>query len=231
MSVGYSDYTRVSNSGGFLLFSTSGNIANGTVLFQGYVGYWPYLNLFTDCNSSGDFCQIEIAYYSDATFSNPSGFRLAIRMGASFAATQYGNISPWVRISVNTISGSPFPFIFLSGYGTTGPSDQVSMSSLDVPIAGGVQSVPGAGTQIIEIGHIQPGDAIFQVQTASTSWYVFIEYFDYGSNAWIRLYQTGPKSAAGDENLEWPQLDAPMRITFGNQQATTAQFVYGWTSK
>lgn len=230
MSVGYPDYARLSEQGGFQLFGTSGNIANEHVLFSGWVGSWPYLNLFVDCNSSADACRIAIAYYTDSTFGTQAGFRYAIRNGASFSITQYANLSPWVIISVETESGNPFPFLEIAAYASIGVADQVSLSSLDVPIFGGIVNINAGITNVIDFDHIQPGNAVFTIQTQLTDWFVYIEYFDYGSDSWIRIYQIGPESAAGSFSFTWPMLDAPHRITAKNSSATNGSFVISWIS-
>lgn len=231
MTVGYIDYARLSQEGGFQLYADSGSPPENTVLFKGYVGAWPYVNLFTDCNSSSDVCRIAIAYFSDSTFSTQVGWRYAVRTGGMFAATQYANLSSWVVLSYTTLSGNPFPFVELGLYATVAPAKQVGLSSTDVPIIGTNQTIAGPSTGSVTPGHIQPGDASLMLYTNATAWNANVQYYDYGTPGYLQIFHTDNVISAHGGVYDLPMLDAPHLINFANTGSTSGQFVISWQSR
>lgn len=231
MTVGYPDYARLSNAGGYLLYRTNGSPPENTVLFQGYVGLWPYINMFTSMNASNDYCRIQLSYFADESFSELTGFRYATRTGASFAITQYGNISPWLRVSYITISGNPISFQEWSIYGTTGYSPQINMTSADVPIFTFNQNVATTATFSVSPLHIQPGDASLMLYTTSAKWHAELTYFDFGAASPNQLFHLDDTLSAPGGIWDMPMLDAPHTFLITNDDTVTHQFVGAWTSK
>lgn len=231
MTVGYTDYARLSQQGGFQLYAISGSPPQNTVLLREYIGAWPYVNLFTNCGASSDICRIAIAYFSDSTYTTQVGFRYAVRTGGMFAATQYANLSPWVQLSYTTISSNTFPFTALGLYAAVAPARQVGLSSTDVPIIGTNQTIAGPSNGSITPGHIQPGSASLMIYTTATAWSVNAEYYDYGTPGYLQIFHADQVTASHGGVFDVPMLDAPHLINFSNNGSTNGQFVISWQSK
>lgn len=111
MTVGYPDYARLSQQGGTELYGVANTAPPYfSKLFQGYVGAWPYVNIFTNLAASADTMQIVLAYCSDATFNTIVGERTIVRTGGNVAVSQYANLTPWLTFWYTTKSGNPMTF-------------------------------------------------------------------------------------------------------------------------
>lgn len=231
MSVGYPDYARLSNSGGFLLYSSDTGVPEFTTLYKGYIGSWPYLNLFTNCDNTTDFARVQILYSSDNTFSDIVGFRYAIRQSGSIASTQYANLTDWVHVFYDSISGNQFPFLEFSVYGTQGYAEQRQLASLDVPITRFSQIVPASTTVFGPIQHIQPGAADLQIQSAVATWSVTVNYYDYASAAFLSYASFTQGVAPTGGSFSVPMPDAPCQLQVNNGSAAAGRIIVGWASK
>lgn len=230
MTIGYPDYARLSEQGGFSIFSTKGNVNNGAFVFEGYVGSWPYLNMFTLMSASSDFGRIALVYYADEKFTNQVGFRYAIRTGNSFAITQYANLSPWLQIQFNTISTNPMSFTEWTVYGTQGYSPQTQLASTDVPIFSTNQTIAAGTTVQAFPQHIQPGSGIANVSIGTNTWYANIFAWDYGGNAWALDTQLIGSWAGNGGVFDVPMLDTPYRIDMHNSGSAAIAFNFAWKS-
>jgi len=228
---GYPDYTRLSRTGGVELGAASGNISNLQQIYKGYVGNFAYTAVTINTNVSADTTSVDLTWFSDSTFTQVIGFRRLIRNGSQFSETQYVNLSDWMIFQVETLSGSPMPFLWISAYGCQGPGDQISLVSTDVPILATTISVPATSTTQLVTTHVQPGDALFTLQTVAVSWFVNINYFDWGSAAYKLLRQYNSTTYVADINQDLPMLDAPYRIDVHNGDAAAKVFVLAYQSK
>lgn len=231
MSVGYQDYARLSQQGGELLFNLSGNIAVNTPFFEGYVGAWPYFSLFTDCNTSAQSVRVVMEYFDGPSFTNLVGFRYAIRTGASFAITQYGNLSPWLSVFITSTDNNPYPFLQLTGYATTGPYGIMQDQSNDVPIAWWNPTVPATTTNDLIVVRVTPGPAKLIFTSAANTYTYRHRYFDYGSNAFKTMFVI-QGSISGDQwQLDAPMFDAPIELEITNTAAAAASYTVSYISE
>jgi len=229
---GYPDYSRLSQQGASLLYGTNTTPPVNTILFQGYVGAWPYVDLFTLATASTDFAQIVMEYYTDSTFTENVAFRYAIRDQYALGATQYANLSPWLRFYYESTSGNNFPFNQLSLYATSGEASPQAMSSNDVPLVYFNGSIAANSSETLYPGHTHPGNALFSMYTNSATWYVEPQYYDYASSSWLTLTEIGGTGeAAGSITQEVPILDAPMRFVINNSAAAADTFRVSVMSK
>lgn len=225
---GYPDYARLSAQGGFQLFAVSGTVNSGAILFQGYVGSWPYVNVHTNVNVSADACQVTLVYYSDNTFTTQVGFRVATRIGSSFASTQYSNLSPWLKFYVVSVSGNPMPFLALGLYGTTGYADQKQLASLDVPLLSDNPTIPATSTQSYLLQHVEPGDGVMTYSGPAASWFINVWYWDIGT-AGYKLYAQFLSSWNGaGGNWRLPIIDAPPRVDVHNGDGVANKVNITW---
>lgn len=231
MSVGYPDYARLSQAGGTQLFGHQGGITNNLILFEGYVGSWPYVNLVTNGPITSNFAQINLVWFSDSTFTTSVGFRFAIRGLNTFAQTQYANLSPWLRIFYESDNGSNLNFPQFGLFATTAPAGQIELASLDVPIIHGQDTIPAGSGEVVTPGHIQPGAATFQFATASPSYSITFNYFDWTAQAFVPLGQILSNFAPFGGFFDVPMLDAPMNIAIHNGDTASRVFTYSWMSK
>lgn len=230
MTVGYPDYSRLSRAGSYQLYNTSTTPPVGVILFKGYVGSWPYVNLFTAASATADFARLKMIYFPDDTFTGPIAYRYAIRDQYAFGGAQYANMSDWLEFSYDSISGVNFPFTEVSLYATTGHADSKQLTSMDVPVIGGTYNLGSTSTTTDYSHHTQPGPAFFSVQTAATSWYINVSYYDYGSAAWVLIRQYNNTSNGGSAGEPLPLMDAPYKIDIHNGDAVLRAFVVQWAS-
>lgn len=225
---GYPDYARLSQQGGYELFATSSPIPSGVVQFQGFVGSWPYVNLHTNLNNSADAFQFVLVYFADNTFTTQVGFRIATRLGGSFASTQYANLSPWLQFYVVSHSGAAISPLAVGLYATTGSAEQRQLTSLDVPLLSDNPTIPATSTQTYTPQHIEPGPAVLNFSGPATSWFINIFYWDVTSAAWKLYAQFLSTWAGAGGNWPLPMIDAPVRIDVHNGDAVARQVNITW---
>lgn len=231
MTVGYPDYTRLARAGNFEFYSQS-NVTPplSTRFAQTYVGNFPYVTMFTNMAASVDFAEMVIEWYSDATFTQLVGFRIAVRGGGSFAATQYANLSDYLLIFYNTKSGNPMTFSQISIYGTQSPAGQNALESTDVPIFLQSGHINATTLQTFQIQHISPGPARMNFSCGAASWFVNWQAYSYGAGAYQTIYQANSSAFTGKNfNIALPALDCPMQIQINNGDATSQNFFCYWT--
>lgn len=228
MSEGYPDYARLAQQGGTLLYGANGSIPQDTILFQGYVGPWPYINSFTDPVTGAENVTIFYEWYTDETFTVQVGFRLATRTQFSLAATQYANLSPWLRIFYTTASGNPISWTEFGIYGATGVADPNELLSADAPILSGNPSIPASTTMSFFPQHQSPGAAKFNVSTTLTSWFVNIFYLSSSSYVYTLYWQLNQPWAGGGGVWDVPALDTQHRVDVHNGTAAAGTINFGW---
>jgi hypothetical protein len=214
-----------------LLYSGAGSIPQNTILFDGYVGPWPYINLFADPNTGTENVTIYLEWYSDSTFTKLVGFRYAPRNQFSLSATQYANLSPWLRVFYTTSSGNPITWVSLAVYGATGVADANALLSSDAPLITSSASIPANTTVTVNIGHVGFGDAEFVVSTALASWYVNFFYQDALSYTGLFYTQINSSWAGSGGSFSVPALDSPHTLQVHNGTAAAGTINYCWTLK
>jgi len=225
MSVGYPDYTRLDRAGGYLLYGEV-NVTPpyDTVLFQGYVGLWPYLNLAVNMASSTDYVRLEINWYSDDTYTNLVGFRRIVRGGAQFSVTQYANLSEWAQLFYVTQSGDPIEFAFLGLYAATDTADQIQLVSTDVPILQFDGVIDAGDSETIVPQHVQPGPTILTIWAEADEYYVTLAYYDWGTPGYLRLTDIDNTVASTGGVFTISMLDTPYQIIIHNNDASNETF-------
>ena len=231
MSIGYPDYARLSQQGGTQLYAGN-NLSppENTILFKGYVGSWPYVNLVTNCLSTVENAQLKMQYFNEASFSTLVGEHHCTRATNNFAYTQYANMSPFMQFFYVTETGNTFPFNQINLYATTGEGNSKSLYDLSEGILVGTESIAASTTSTHFPVFINPGRTTFQLQTASTTWFVNISYFSFQQNGYILYKQFNSTKWGTDVQIEFPMLDAPHKVEVHNSGAASATFVYGWAS-
>lgn len=227
---GYPDYTRLSRSGGYLLYGIAGAPPRFTNLFRGYVGAFPYLTLVTSTDVSADFARIQMNWSPDSSFGSVVGFRYVIRGGSNLAITQYANVTDWLDIFYDTKSGNQFPFTEFSLYGSQAPATQSQLASLDVAIVSTNQPVAANGIATLNPLHIQPGNAQILVSPGNTTWFVNIFNYDYTSGAYILDGQLHSSWAGAGGSFSVPMLDAPYKIDLHAGANASGNYNFSWKS-
>lgn len=223
---GFPDYARLSQTGNRqLCFFFGVNFTNGQILFQGYVGSWPYTDVFMDLGATADSLRVEMIYYSDKTMSVVVGFRFAIRQSGQFSSVCYGNVSDWMKIQVHTQSGNPIAIQVFGAYATQGYSPGMSVDSLDVPLMFIHVTIPAATTSEFGMIHVHPGPARFLVNSAATSWQIKFRYYDYNTNSIQTMYQSQVFGVPTSDDLDFPLLDAPCFVDIVNNDAAAKLFI------
>lgn len=227
---GYPDYTRLSREGQFqLFFGSNFTPVNNTVMFQGYVGNFPFINVFANMGASADFMTMFFAWYTDSTFTTQIAFRAAVKTGNNFTVAQYANLSDWLQIFYVSKSGGNMTFTSLSVYGTQQPSGQRQLASSDVAFFSSSGSIAASTTITTTITKVIPGPSIFNLFTGATAWNVNFLYYDFGANAYVIDYvAVGTTFANSGCHIEIPLLDCPMQIQIQNQDAAARTFQCIW---
>lgn len=231
MSVGFPDYARLEQQGGYLLYGASGVVPLNTTLFQGYVGSWPYINLVTDPTSPADKIQVIMEYFTDATFTTLVAFRYAIRDQLSICQTQYANLSPWLKVFYRTAGNNTINWAELAFYATTGEATSNALSSADEPLLSVNTTVVGGGNFTQEMQHIQPGDCTLMIYTKATTWNAQMQYYSYSNAAQMQLWHGDSTQFPEGSSWSVPMIDAPHTFSFTNSGATTQQLVVAYTSR
>lgn len=222
MPVGYPDYERLSRSGGYLLYGVANTTPlYDTILFSGYVGNWPYLTVALSINSTADFVQVIIAYYSDSTFATQVAFRYITRAGANFSVTQYANLTEWCQIWYISKSGNPINFLGFSVYATSDPAETDQLVSTDVPEGYYNVSMATGATQNILLGHVQPGPATLSISTQAAAWFAEVQYYDFGAGAYLLLTHIDNTIVASGGVFTVGLIDAPTQISMHNGDASS----------
>ena len=217
MSVGYPDYQRLSLAGGYELYSaTNKTITQNVVLFQGYVGTWPYLNIDLDVNGGTDHVQVFVSYFSDATFSNNVGFRYLTRAGNSFSSTQVANLSAWAQVGYHSKSGGNVNFNNFGVYATTGPVAGNNLQSQYKPVAYLNESVGAGSTAITDPSFVIPGPAVFSVSATGTTWYAELRYYDWDTDSILLITHIDQTIYAKGGVWTVGLPDAPVEIALHN---------------
>lgn len=229
MSEGYPDYARLSQAGGTQLFAGSGSIPQNTILFKGYVGPWPYVNLFSDPALGSENVTIVLVWFSDATFTTQVAFRYAVRNQFSIAGTQYANLSPWLQFYYVDISGNPISWTLLGLYGATGYATPNQLLSSDAPIQAS-NAVIAAGTSLtFNPQHVSHGAATLTVETTLATWFINLFYLTAQTYTLTFQHRISNVQNAGGGSYATPLLDAPYQITVHNSTAAAGNINWSLT--
>jgi hypothetical protein len=229
MTIGYEDYTRLSRSGGVLLYGSSAALVNNSFPLTTYVGNSAYTTIAFSGQASTDFVQISMAYFTDNTISQLVGFRRLVRTSGQFSITQYPNLSEWLQVSISTKSGNPFPMGFLGIYASDGYAPQVALASLDVPMLLINASVGATTTLNLTPQHVEPGNGRLSLRTTATTWAVNVGYYDFTSGGYIFIAGADHNNPGNTPaNLAVPILDTPMQVSLVNSDAAAKTFSGSW---
>lgn len=231
MSEGFPDYARLSLAGGTQLFSGTGTIPENAILFQGYVGPWPYLNLFADPTLGAENVTIVIEWFSDATFTTLTAFRYAVRNGQSISGTQYANMSPWVKVFYETASGLAVHWDILALFGATSIATPNQLLSSDAPIQQSNALIAANTALTFNPSHVTHGNAQITVETTLATW--FINLFYTAANSYTSTFHHRISSVqnAGGGSYCVPLLDAPYTITVKNTTAAAGNINWSLTMR
>lgn len=228
MTEGYPDYARLAQQGGSLLYANTGSIPENTVLFQGYVGPWPYINMFTDPHIGAENVTIVIQWFTDFTFTTQVGFRYAVRSQFSIAGTQYANLSPWLRIYYTTASGNPIAWDLFGVYGATGVADANELLSSDAPVLSGNPVIAANTTSSFFPEHQSYGPGKFNLTTTLATWHVNVFYLAANTYVYTFYWRMDNISNPGGGTIELPSLDTQFRFDIANGTAAANNINFGF---
>lgn len=228
MSIGYPDYTRLQTTGGYELASVAGPITDAQVIFQGFVGSWPYLNIYTPAALSADEYQLIIGFFADSTQHTPVGTVLATRYTSAYALAQYAVLGPWVNIQVVTASGSALDIGVIGVYGTYGNAGAARLHGGPYPILNYNATLAASTGTTQQAGYIMPGPAKINIWTAAASWYVYLGAYDYSAGNYPAVWRIDNTIAAHGGTFDLPMLDTPHLLTVHNGDTSARQFIINW---
>lgn len=225
MTIGYPDYQRLALEGGVQLYGTNGIPPQNAVLFEGYVGNWPYTSVFTLMGAGSDSFQFHMGYFTDSTFSTIVAEHVFARVSGSFAASQYGNLSDWLKFYYLSNSGLAASASNISVFGVSGWQSNYQMASNDVPLFLFNGSVAANTVSNQSVQHICPSNATFFWHTTLATWTINIQVWDYGSNSFKIFAVVDSTVFKGEGSISVPMIDAPYQIQLDNQTAAAGNFI------
>lgn len=231
MTTGFPDYARLQTFGGYELVTLAQSIASGTTIYKGYVGTWPYLNIFTGTVTQTDYYQIKLTYYTDSTYTTMAATQSVTRSNVMSTITQRAVLGPWVKAVLTTASGNAITTSALTIYGTYGNAAGVQLHTGSEAIWQLDDSIAGGATQTYNLVTVSPGPASFHLFAPKAAWAVYISYYSWAASAWAQTHQLDDTIAAHGGVWDMPMVDAPYQVQVYNG-ATTAQNIVGsWASK
>ena len=230
MPSGYPDYTRLSAAGGFELATVSGAVASGTTVFQGFVGNWPYQDLYVALAAGTDFAQITIAYYPDSSYTTSAGSQVITRASGTRGNTQYAVLAPWAVITVQTVSGAAITFTALNVYGAYGSAGAARLAGLAGPVYAIDANIAATTNRTDNVASVVPGPAVLSVATNAATWTIYLWYYSFATAGYHIMWKVDNTIAA--KGGSWPVAlpDVPMQIEEVNGDTGTRLFVVGLVS-
>jgi hypothetical protein len=212
---GYPDYARVSLTSGYLLAGGNNDISAGTIVFQGYVGNWSYINEYFQNTVAGNYYTININYYTDSTFTVPIAQQVSVRGNQTLAYRQHGVLSPWVAINVTPNGAHSLDTVYRSFYGSNQRATSGQLGSLDVSgIHDDVILSPGGEITAYD-AHVMAGPATVSIQVLNAQGYfVNLECYNTGSASYRPFWSVNDLVAVrgGTWNVSLPDCPYQARL-------------------
>ena len=222
MPTGYNDYQRISYAGGYLLGYNAAPITGaGTVIFQGNVSAWPYINVFWNCVSGTDFYQVQVIYFTDNTFTTQVAQNTFNRSGNMVAWRQLVTLSPWALIQIIPKVGTSNASVEFAAYGTTQTSSPGKLAARGGPAYSRYRMSMGAASTFSEqFITTCPGlNYVTLDWEASNNWDMHFDYYDFGSGAY-KSYMHWQHSSFGNAlNTQMSFPDTPIQVFYRNDDS------------
>lgn len=229
---GYPDYNRLSTEVDKQLFSYAyAIIISGLDLFQGFVGPWGSVNVVAATPNASDIGAAIITWYTDNTFSNPLQESYMVRTANNAGVSQFANLSPWLRIHVQSASGNDLEWGALSATLTNFKSDSMQLNDVSIPGASFDGVIAANSSQVVNWDRIIRGPGRMLWDAGTTNYTLLGEYYKWSDNTWhaIRYWPGSVYGTYGQESL--PIADAPTRVTIQNNDTSGHTFRLAWWSE
>lgn len=225
MSYGYPDYNRLNTQIDTQLFSYGSSILpNGLIVFEGFVGPWAYVNLFASMYNQSDFGSLRLDWFTDSTFTSSVQTIRMVRTQYNAGAAQYANISPWLRIKLESASGNDIEWYSVSATLTNGFANSVQLNVRNAPGISVSETVGASTTVYPNWTNIVPGPGKLFWYSAATSWAIHPQYYDWDTATWVEQFRIYASVWAQAGAVDLPLVDAPTRLSIANYD-TTAQLM------
>lgn len=212
MAQGYPDFQRVSRYGGYELASAAGTYADGSTVWSGFAGSWPYLFLIIATHTGSPYVQLAVDYYADAAFLTFTGRQYVVRGPNQATSSQYAVLGPWCKIVVSTSTTGTVQFNTFNVYGTYGGAGAGRIAGAATPLYASASSVSAAGTRSDLVTPVSTGAAVLSVFSASALWTVAVKYYDFASAGFVTYWEANYNLDATGGTWRVPALDAPLRV-------------------
>lgn len=225
MTTGYPDFVRLQTFGGYELLTKTGSVASGTTIFAGYVGSWPYLNIFTGTVTQTDYYQIKLTYYTDSTYSTMAATQSVTRFNLMSTITQRTVLGPWVKAVLTTASGNAITTTGITIYGSYGNAAGVQLHTGSEAIWQ-LDDTIGAGlTETYNLTTVSPGPASFALYAPKPVWGAFILYYSWAQSALAQTHQFDQTIGLHGGVWTVPMVDAPYQIQIFNGSTSAQEIV------
>lgn len=225
MATGFPDYARLSTAGGFELLTQTGSVASGTTIFAGYVGSWPYLNIFTGTVTPTDYYRIVLTYYTDNTYAVMAATQSVTRSNLMSTITQRTVLGPWVKAVLTTASGNPITATAITIYGSYGNAAGVQLHTGSEAIWQLDDTISSGSTETFNLTTVSPGPAVFALYAPKPVWAAYILYYSWALGALAQTNQFD--QTIGLHGGVWvvPMVDAPYQIQIFNGSTSAQEIV------
>jgi hypothetical protein len=213
---GYIDYARTSLATGFLLAGGAQPFnAGDTILFQGYIGPFPYINFFWNAIGGASHQQVKIFFFSDNTFATSVAFSISVRTTNIIGYRQFAAISPWVQIRV-TSDANDATVAEYAFYGTTQKATSAKLGSLDAIFLETFPTVAANNVATLGPNKVYPGLCSVSVFTKVATAQFDLQRWDYSSASWQTFWLTSLLAVNASATLQLGLPDAPIQIELHN---------------
>lgn len=218
---GYEDYTRTSFATGKLLAKGSQVFNVTTNLFFGFVGAWPYINMFMNITGGNRHYLLQVNFYSDSTFTQLIAGVQVVRADDNNCYKQFKVLSPWVSFSLIPDSGTPGGNILYAIYGTTGKASAADLASLSSNGIEQVNSIVASGQSNFTLVEIIPGPWAITWGASVAPCFIQLSRYDWNSAAFVEFWEGSIDVANDSKNGIVQMPDNPIMIIQFNRAAGT----------
>lgn len=219
VQVGYPDYERISTQSGNLLASGSQVFSTTKIVFQGYVGNWPYLNLFFNGGGGTGFYNVAWVYYLDDTFSQIVAEASSARGDLTTSYVQKTPLSPWLVIFIEPAPYNGGAAAQYALYGTTGKGDSSKLGVAAGPLFEQQQSIGANSLTFFPAVIVQPCLATMSLCAQVATSGFLIQRYDISSQAFVTCFFI--IGTVNDYSVVTPIMlpDAPIQVGLQNRTA------------
>lgn len=226
---GYEDYARTSLATGKLLARGSQVFSTTTNLYFGYVGPWPYINMFMNITGGNRHYLLQFNYYSDDTFTTLIAGTQSVRQDNNNGYQQYKVLSPYLSVTIIPDSGTPGGNILYAIYGTTGKASAADLATLASNGIEQVNAILSGQQSNFTLVEIVPGPWTVTWGASVAPCFFQLQRYDWNSAALVEFWEGSIEVINQSKSAIIQFPDAPIagiQFNRGGANGTCKTFAY-----